>query len=500
MLASVTSPVHTTSYTYETNRDLKTQVQNGSNSTYAYRYDAIGRRTDRVQSGSAFAQASLDAFEYNTRSEVIGSDRYLGIDPTDTSNPVVADVFAYDFDPIGNRLSASIAGVSESYTTNELNQYTSAGPKTLAHDADGNLISDGNRNFTWTAENRLKTVEPVLLLSGAEKIEFEYDYLGRRIQKTVSEWNGSFYAVTSDEKFLYDGWNLVAVYDAANSNTLAKTHTWGLDLSQSLQGAGGVGGLLGVEELSGTHTGVYHFAFDANGNVTEALDASGSIAAHYEYSPFGEIIRSSGAYADANSFRFSTKYWDEEIEFYYYGYRHYDPATGRWLNRDPLQEEGGINLYAMVQNNPIDYWDYLGLSSCGKKWWETAINVTLDVLSVASIVFDIATVPSGEGAVATAALQSLKVGGKKAIKSAVKKKPKVKAKDRRSKQQKESRKDKHGDENWEEPASEDYAKWKAKELEKAKGKDARRKAHDKKKKGEGDRSKSRLDRDYDPSE
>ena len=68
LLASVTSPVHTTNYTYETNRDLKTQVQNGGYSTYAYRYDAIGRRTDRVQSGSAFAQASFDAFEYNTRS------------------------------------------------------------------------------------------------------------------------------------------------------------------------------------------------------------------------------------------------------------------------------------------------------------------------------------------------------------------------------------------------------------------------------------------------
>ena len=132
--------------------------------------------------------------------------------------------------------SASIAGVSESYATNQLNQYLSAGPKTFTHDADGNLTSDGNRTFTWTAENRLKSVEPVLLLTGAEKVEFEYDYLGRRIQKTVSEWNGSFYAVTSDEKFFYDGWNLIAVYDAANSNALAKTHTWGLDLSQSLQG------------------------------------------------------------------------------------------------------------------------------------------------------------------------------------------------------------------------------------------------------------------------
>jgi RHS repeat-associated protein len=416
LLASVTSPVHTTSYSYETNRDLKTQVQNGGYSTYAYRYDAIGRRTDRVQSGSAFTQASFDAFEYNTRSEVIGSDRYLGTDPTDTGNPVVGDVFAYDFDPIGNRLSASIAGVSESYTTNELNQYLSAGPKTFTHDADGNLTSDGNRNFTWTAENRLKSVEPLLLLSGAEKIEFEYDYLGRRIQKTVSEWNGSFYAVTSDEKFLYDGWNLIARYELQSSNfTLQTSYTWGLDLSQSLQGAGGVGGLLGVEELSGTHTGVYHFAFDANGNVTEVLDNSGGIAAHYEFDPFGNTIRSFGTYADANTFRFSTKYLDDETEFYYYGYRHYDPTTGRWLSRDPIAENGGINLYAYVENNPINWFDPLGLqkgrrgwrppnrSKCGNSYGDYAKYTGARMLEGAAVV--------GELATATAYLGSSILGG-----------------------------------------------------------------------------------------
>ena len=75
-----------------------------------------------VQSGSAFAQASFDAFDYNTRSEVTGSERYLGTDPTDIGNPIAADAFAYDFDPIGNRLSAGVGGVSERYTTNELNQ------------------------------------------------------------------------------------------------------------------------------------------------------------------------------------------------------------------------------------------------------------------------------------------------------------------------------------------------------------------------------------------
>ena len=69
------------------------------------------------------------------------------------------------------------------------------------------------------------------------------------------------------------------------------------------------------------------------------MDDLGSITAHYEFDPFGNTIRSFGTYADANTFRFSTKYWDEETELYYYGYRHYDPATGRWLSRDPLERK-----------------------------------------------------------------------------------------------------------------------------------------------------------------
>ena len=95
---------------------------------------------------------------------------------------------------------------------------------------------------------------------------------------------------------------------------------------------------------NGTQAGVYHFAFDANGNVSEVLDSAGGIAAHYEYDPFGNTIRSTGSYADANPFRFSSKYLDTETGLYDYGYRHYDPATGRWLNRDPIGELGGLKL------------------------------------------------------------------------------------------------------------------------------------------------------------
>jgi len=51
----------------------------------------------------------------------------------------------------------------------------------------------------------------------------------------------------------------------------------------------------------------------------------------------------------------------------FYGYRYYDPVTGRWPSRDPIGEEGGINLYGFVGNEPIWHIDVLGLQARGRR-------------------------------------------------------------------------------------------------------------------------------------
>ena len=85
-----------------------------------------------------------------------------------------------------------------------------------------------------------------------------------------------------------------------------------------------------------------------------------SVDTEFEYGPFGELIRATGAKKDAFNFRFSTKYEDAETGLLYYGYRYYNAATGRWLSRDPIEELGGLNLYAFVYNNGINSVDVLG--------------------------------------------------------------------------------------------------------------------------------------------
>jgi len=135
------------------------------------------------------------------------------------------------------------------------------------------------------------------------------------------------------------------------------------------------------------------YFYEANGNVGQLMDATDTdnitLAAHYEYDPYGNTIASSGLYASSNPYRFSTKWFDDELDYpntssdglYYYGYRYYLLRLGRWISRDPLGflAPGGKHTasvvrqaalrrqdaYPFTSNNPTNRTDSLGLFSVG---------------------------------------------------------------------------------------------------------------------------------------
>ena len=224
-----------------------------------------------------------------------------------------------------------------------------------------------NHGYTFDEiGNRLIAMEThaTVPLPARRKLAFAYDSMGRRIHKTV--WhgiNGGGWQLHHKFDFIHElgGWNILAERSGGSTGSFLRTYTWGTDLSGTHSGAGGVGGLL----FTTLHTSGKTFAngMDLNGNVTLLVDtATGQSAATYDYGPFGEPLRQSGEYATLNPYRFSTKYTDDESGWLDYGYRYYDPATGRWPSRDPIEEEGGINLYGFVGNNGIGRIDRLGLS------------------------------------------------------------------------------------------------------------------------------------------
>ena len=103
--------------------------------------------------------------------------------------------------------------------------------------------------------------------------------------------------------------------------------------------------------------------------ITEYLDATGTVVAQYRYDAFGAVIAEYGAMSSSFAFKFSTKYHDPETDLYYYGYRFYSPELRRWINRDPIEEEGGINLYAFCNNNPVIFIDLYGNVPSAETFW-----------------------------------------------------------------------------------------------------------------------------------
>ena len=137
--------------------------------------------------------------------------------------------------------------------------------------------------------------------------------------------------VAESRSFLYEGWSLIDEAIHHSSFTLHNLYVWGLDISGTEQGAGGIGGLLAT-----FRNGDWYIPLaDANGNVTEYINSSGTPVAHYEYDAFGNTLAQTGLMSDDFKFRFSTKYFDSETGLYYYGLRYYDPSWGKFWGLSP---------------------------------------------------------------------------------------------------------------------------------------------------------------------
>jgi RHS repeat-associated protein len=105
--------------------------------------------------------------------------------------------------------------------------------------------------------------------------------------------------------------------------------------------------------------------YDGNGNVWNLVSATtGTETARYEYGPFGEPLRLTGATAALNPFRVSTKRTEDGTGLVLYEYRAYSPGMGRWLSRDPIEEQGGANLFAFM---PFG-WDCVGMCGDAQDW------------------------------------------------------------------------------------------------------------------------------------
>jgi len=312
---------------YEPNRNLISSVTNSFGSISLHRFDyvndEIGRRVKRADVDISTVISNL--FAYNIRSEL--TDAAMG-----------TNQYNYAYDPIGNRISSEISNqISEMthYAANSLNQYSRISNQTSqvtpSYDYDGNMTGYKGWTFVWDAENRL-----IIASNATTVVSNTYDYMSRRITKTVSALESEIWNQKSQIRYAYQGWAMISEisYLPSQMQTNASWFVYGLDLSGTAQGAGTIGGILSAS-FSGS---IAFYAYDANGNVTDLVGTNGSFLAQYQYDPYGNTIAKSGDLADVNPFRFSTKYLDSETGLYYYGHRYYQSEIGRWMSRDPIGE------------------------------------------------------------------------------------------------------------------------------------------------------------------
>jgi RHS repeat-associated protein len=370
-------------YTYDSLGQVTSGIKRWSDGTlvagqqFDYTFDTIGNRLSTKAGGDTNTSgATLRTANYanNLLNQLVNRDvpGYADVMGLTLATNVVSvngtnayQRYEYFREQLGtNNASApqwmGITVTAPGQATVSGHEFIAKTPEVFAYDADGNLTNDGRWAYYWDGENRLvaMTNNANIPASGEYALSFAYDYQGRRIQKLVSTNNGSW-VPSYTNRFVYDGWNPVAILNPAGS--LIASMMWGTDLSGSMQGAGGVGGLLAENFLG---NGVQFAAYDANGNVAELVSATnGAVTANYEYGPFGELIRATGPTAKINPLRFSTKYQDDETGFLYYMFRYYIPSSGRWPSRDPLGEHESLNMYSFVWNCPLFCIDILGLGT-----------------------------------------------------------------------------------------------------------------------------------------
>ena len=201
------------------------------------------------------------------------------------------------------------------------------------YDASGNQTLIKTSTGIWTAAyNAANRAVGFTSQDGATVVECGYDYQGRRYMKKVTV-NGT---VTSHERYLYRGYLQLAALDMLNSRNVLRTLLW-----EPLEPVA-TRPLALVQDAS-----LYCYGWDFNKNVTEVFDAQGTIATAYDYSPYGTVTKAGDLIQPV---QWSSEMNDEDLELVYY-YRYYNPADGRWINRDPIAEQGDWNLYGFVRNN-----------------------------------------------------------------------------------------------------------------------------------------------------
>ncbi len=330
-----------------------------------YGHNAVHDRTYERYGASG---AAGDAFEYDKLRRLTVA--WMGSsNPASPSGNSYVKKIQYNYDDDGNRTSVVTTPYGQSaqtttYSTNNLNEYTSVGGTTQVSDANGNLTDDGTYLFLYDYKNHIVQVK--LKSTSAVIASYRYDALGRRVEKNVGGTvERHVLSIWNDPGVVEDLSHVVSVYDGSNN--------WKQDFVWSDQ----VDGIQMLEQKDildydsdGNTSELTRSFYHRNvlGAIMEITDLNQVVVVSYRYDPYGNVTITRGGSSHTTDplgqhWTFTGRFLDDESGLLYYRARFYDPRLGRFIHRDPLGYLSGPSLYQYALNTPTNYIDPAGTTS-----------------------------------------------------------------------------------------------------------------------------------------
>ncbi len=322
-------------YAYNEDNTLHQVVNRNTASTiltqHDYAYDGVGNRLSHAeQIGGSMINY---AYSYDELKRL-----------TQVANGTASQQENYAYDPLGNRTVKSIgnpASTTYAYLYDSANQLKeihsgSLGGSllaTLTYDANGNLTGDGTRSYTWDAINQLAQET-----RGATSVAYSYDSEGRRIKKVTGG---------QTTQWLYDGQNIYAEYGSAWTNPNAIYTQAGIDTP-----------LIRTTLSVGSFAQAQYYHSDGLGSIVGLSNSTDNTTQTQRFDAWGTTL--SGTIPQSAQYGYTGREPDE-TGLVYYRARYTEPTIGRFIARDPIGLQGGINSYTYGANSPTDATDPLGL-------------------------------------------------------------------------------------------------------------------------------------------
>ena len=294
-------------------------------------YDNLNRLTSQAPGGPMIVVGTL-----NEPGTVTISGVPVTVDANNTFRGTVPTT-------TGTNTFTIVAKDATGNTTTQQYEVDVAGTgKTFTYDANGNLTADGTRTFEWDARNQVVAID-----IGTHRSELTYDGHRRRVRMVENEND----VVQSDTRVL---WCDTVICDERAAD--------GISVTRRVVDRG--------EQVAGS---ARFFAPDHLGSIEEVTDSTSTLLARYEFDPAGRRSVTSGT--DVTTVGYAGYRWHASSGLALTLHRGYDAELARWVSQDPIGTDGGINLFAYAENNPVRFTDPLGLAIwiCSRKAWRGSI-------------------------------------------------------------------------------------------------------------------------------